>query len=131
MMSLTQRNQRSFSQILKAFATVDPQNLNENTQCFNLVKGEWTNNSENKFIVDPMNGKRMYKYPDVVGNEIDPFVSSLSGVPKTGLHNPFRNKERYLMLGEVNRRLVEAMQNKDVSEFFIRCMQRTCPKSYA
>jgi 1-pyrroline-5-carboxylate dehydrogenase len=51
--------------------------------------------------------------------------------PKTGLHNPFRNKERYLQYGEVNRRLVEAFQDKEVYNFFVRAIQRSCPKSYA
>ena len=35
------------------------------------------------------------------------------------------------MLAEVNRRVVEAMQDKEVFDFFIKCIQRTCPKSYA
>jgi 1-pyrroline-5-carboxylate dehydrogenase len=35
------------------------------------------------------------------------------------------------MLGEVCRKVVESMQDKDVWEFFIQTIQRTCPKSYA
>jgi 1-pyrroline-5-carboxylate dehydrogenase len=35
------------------------------------------------------------------------------------------------MLGEVNRRVVEAMQDPEVFKFFVRLVQRTCPKSYA
>ena len=34
------------------------------------------------------------------------------------------------MLAEVNRKLVESMQDKEVWDFFINCIQRTCPKSH-
>ena len=34
-------NQRNFSQILKAFATVDPKNLGPHSKGYNLVDGEW------------------------------------------------------------------------------------------
>jgi hypothetical protein len=36
-------NQRNFSQILKAFATVDPKNLDTHSHGYNLVKGQWRN----------------------------------------------------------------------------------------
>jgi hypothetical protein len=35
------------------------------------------------------------------------------------------------MYGEVSRKLVESMQDKEVYNFFIRAIQRCCPKSYA
>ena len=47
-------------------------------------------------------------------DEIQPFVESLEQCPKSGLHNPFWNKERYLMLGEVNRKVVEVMHDPEV-----------------
>ena len=52
-------------------------------------------------------------------------------MPKTGLHNPFKNKERYLMLGEVNRKVAEAFNDKEVFDFFVKAIQRVCPKSTA
>jgi 1-pyrroline-5-carboxylate dehydrogenase len=54
-------------------------------------------------------------------DEIAPFIEDMRKCPKSGLHNPFKNKERYLMLGEVCRKVVEAMQDKDVYNHFIRC----------
>ena len=50
-------------------------------------------------------------------------------VPKSGVHNPFKNKERYLMLSEVNRKIVETMHDKEVFDFFVRLNQRCVPKS--
>jgi len=42
---------------LKAFATVDPNNLSVNSQGFNLVNGEWKTTDKKKIIVDPMTGE--------------------------------------------------------------------------
>jgi len=53
-------------------------------------------------------------------DEAAPFIDALRECPKSGLHNPFKNKERYLMLGEVCRKLVESMQDKHVWDFFIQ-----------
>jgi 1-pyrroline-5-carboxylate dehydrogenase len=50
-------------------------------------------------------------------------------VPKSGLHNPFKNKERYLMLSEVNRKVVDTLHDPEVMNFFIEMIQRTVPKS--
>jgi len=82
-------------------------------------------------MVDPLTGKPMVSYPDTQMDEIDPFVQSLLNTPKTGLHNPFKNKERYLMLGEVSRKVAEVMRDPEVLEFFVQCTMRSIPKSHA
>ena len=71
------------------------------------------------------------KIPATSEEEIEPFIESIQAVPTSGLHNPFRNKERYLMLSEVNRRVVETMYDKEVFDFFVKLIQRTVPKSDA
>ena len=73
-------------------------------------------------LIDPLNGGTMLKIPDTQIDEIEPFVESLAAVPKSGLHNPFKNKERYLMLSEVNRRTVECMHDPAVFQFFVDCI---------
>jgi 1-pyrroline-5-carboxylate dehydrogenase len=60
------------------------------------------------------------RIPTTSEEEIAPFIESMLAVPKSGLHNPFRNKERYLMLSEVNRRVVETMYDKEVFDFFVK-----------
>jgi len=120
---------RAISQHLKAFATVDPENLSNKDKGFNLVGGEWVQSNQYKDLVDPLTGLPMISLPDTQIDEIQPFVDSLRAVPKSGLHNPFKNKERYLMLSEVNRRVVECMHDKEVYEFFVRSVQRCVPKS--
>ena len=55
-----------------------------------------------------MNGSTMIHLPDTNEAESNEFIKSMQSCPKSGLHNPFKNKERYLQLGEVNRKVVEA-----------------------
>jgi 1-pyrroline-5-carboxylate dehydrogenase len=80
-------------------------------------------------MIDPLNGKPMVSYPDTQLSEIDPFVQSLLDTPKHGLHNPFKNKERYLMLGEVSRKCAEVLHDEEVFDFFVKCTMRSVPKS--
>ena len=64
----------------------------------------------------------MIQVPDTTLEEIQPYIDSMLAVPKSGLHNPFKNKERYLMLSEVNRKVVETMHDKDVFNFFVKAI---------
>ena len=71
------------------------------------------------------------KYPNTSMDDIEPFIESLKSCPKSGLHNPFKNKERYLMLSEVNRKVVETMHDPEVFNFFVKMIQRQAPTSKA
>ena len=113
---------RNISRHLKAFATIDPETLSPKDKGYNLVNGEWVGTKDYIDLVDPMTGKPMIKLPNTSVDEIEPFVESMRAVPKSGLHNPFKNKERYLMLSEVNRKVVETMHDPEVFEFFVRCI---------
>ena len=126
---LLSQQYRCFSQHLKAFATVDPKSLSSNNRGMNLVGGEWTGTESYKQIVDPMNGKPLISIPETSMSEIDPFVESLQSVSKTGLHNPFKNKERYVMLGAVCRKTAEVLHDKEVFDFFVDLIMRCAPKS--
>jgi 1-pyrroline-5-carboxylate dehydrogenase len=119
-LSATLNAQRSFSKHLKAFATIDPNHLTTDNKGANLVAGEWVGTNQYGTMVDPLTGKPMVQFPDTQMDEIDPFVQSLANTPKTGLHNPFKNKERYLMLGEVSRKVAEVMHDPEVMDFFVK-----------
>jgi 1-pyrroline-5-carboxylate dehydrogenase len=58
-------------------------------------------------------------------------VASLLAVPKSGLHNPFKNKERYVMLGEVCRKAAEVLHEPETFDFFVDLTIRCVPKSRA
>ena len=60
------------------------------------MNGEWHLPANSKPLVDPFNGEEFMKIPDPQINEVEPFVQSLRKVPKTGLHNPLKNPERYV-----------------------------------
>lgn len=64
-------------------------------------------------------------------SEAEPFVSSLARVPKSGLHNPLKNPERYQLYGAVTARAAEELRKPEVERFFSRLVQRTSPKSDA
>ncbi|CAL5223996.1 g6611 [Coccomyxa viridis] len=97
-------------------------------QAQNLVNGEWHNTKGSRDIPDPMNGEAFIKLPDPQIDEIQPYVESLRSVPKSGMHNPLKNPERYNMYGDISMRAAEEMRKKEVEDFFTHLLQRVVPK---
>jgi len=97
----------------------------------NLVGGQWVGARASETVVDPLNGEPFLSVPLTAREELAPFVASLRAVPKSGLHNPFRNVQRYLMLARVSVALAAALREPATNDFFVRLVQRTSPKSYA
>ena len=62
------------------------------------MNGEWQLSNTSATIPDPYNGEPFIKYPDTQGNETEHFVKSLRATPKSGLHNPLKNPERYELI---------------------------------
>ena len=125
------RNYASF-----AWSGFDPETMSGASPavCANLVGGEWKETASYLTLPDPMNGEPFLRCPDTGAgdsSELDPFVASLRSVPKSGLHNPIKNPERYVELGEVTSRVVHEMRDDDVMDHFARLIQRVAPKSYA
>lgn len=111
---------RCFS-YLKEFATVNPENLTEETnRQSNLVNGVWTGTQDYENLIDPLNGKIMGKVPLAIGDETRPFIESLNSVPKYGLHNPFFNPERYLLYGKICQKAATVLNDREVQDFFTR-----------
>ncbi|KAE9467311.1 hypothetical protein C3L33_00810, partial [Rhododendron williamsianum] len=92
--------------------------------------GKWTGSSKWNTILDPLNGESFIKVAEIDETGIQPFVESLSKCPKHGLHNPFKEPERYLMLGDVSVKAAHMLSQPKVSDFFTRLIQRVSPKSY-
>ena len=88
---------------LKAFATVDPfdgMNAKSPGRLANLVNGRWmTGSTFRDDLPDPMTGERFLDVPDTT--DFAPFIEGLRACPKSGLHNPLKNNERYVHLGRV------------------------------
>ncbi|PSS07887.1 Delta-1-pyrroline-5-carboxylate dehydrogenase [Actinidia chinensis var. chinensis] len=114
------------------FATVKVEEIagSQPAEVHNLVQGKWIGSSKWNTILDPLNGESFIKVAEIDETEIQPFVKSLTKVPKHGLHNPFKAPERYLMLGDVSVKAAHMLSQPEVSDFFTRLIQRVSPKSY-
>jgi len=117
----------------KAFATVDPfagMNSSNPGQLQNLAGGQWSDvDTYRDDIVDPMNGEAFLRVPDT--QDMAPFIEGLESCPKSGLHNPLRNNDRYVHLGAVCARSAALLATPEVEEFFTKLTQRVMPKSWA
>lgn len=117
---------------ISSFATVDPFNGmtgDAPARVMNLVDGDWAAEQQvRQDIPDPMNGGRFIDVPDT--QDIAPFLKGLASCPKTGLHNPLKNTDRYVRLGKVCARSAALLAEKDVEAYFTKLIQRVMPKSW-
>jgi len=89
------------------------------------VNGQWHTPKEYTEIIDPMNGEKFIQCPDTQSDaDLKLFSDSLRSCPRSGLHNPLKNPQRYAMYGDISFRLAEAMRKKEVENFFVDLMQR-------
>ena len=118
--------------VIPSFATVDPfdgMTPSEPGIVRNLVGGEWQDGENFRDdIPDPLNGGEFLKIPDTINHQA--FIDNLLSCPKSGLHNPFKSPERYLMLGHVCARAAAILADQQVEDFFTRLIQRVIPKSW-
>lgn len=117
---------------LPEFATVDPiDGMTESSpgSVRNLVAGIWADAARIRDdIIDPMTGQRFLDVPDTRDHK--PFIESLRRCPKSGLHNPLKNPDRYLALGAICARAAEMLRAEDTRDYFTRLIQRVMPKSW-
>ncbi|MBT8091447.1 MAG: aldehyde dehydrogenase family protein [Gammaproteobacteria bacterium] len=115
-----------------AFATVDPFDGMNDAQpgvVRNLVAGTWLADAKTRDdLPDPLNGGEFLKVPDT--EDLTPFVAGLSTCPKTGLHNPLKNTERYVHLGQVCARAAALLATPGCERYFTKLIQRVMPKSW-
>ncbi len=116
----------------KSFATVDPfagMTGDAPGQLQNLVNGQWADVPNYRDdIVDPMNGEHFLRVPDT--QDMAPFIEGLESCPKSGLHNPLKNNDRYVHLGRVCADAAALLATQDVEEYFTKLTQRVMPKSW-
>jgi len=100
-------------------------------QLHNLVGGRWLPTKKERQLVSPINGSLMCRIPDTQPEELAPFLESLKTCPKSGRHNPIKNIERYVMLGEVFRKAAHVLKDPDVVQYFTNLIRfNAMPKSY-
>ena len=114
------------------FATVDPYNGMTGADpgwVKNLVGGSWTDGENFRTdIPDPMNGELFLKVPET--RNFEAFITNLRSCPKSGLHNPRKNPQRYIELGRVCAKAAALLADEDISNYFTKLMQRVMPKSW-
>mmetsp|Transcript_30039 Transcript_30039/g.86172 ORF Transcript_30039/g.86172 Transcript_30039/m.86172 type:complete len:542 (-) Transcript_30039:79-1704(-) len=117
---------------LPEWATVDPDAMCGAAPAVgkNLVGGQWRDAAKTLDVIDPLNGEVMARVPDTTLEEIGPFVDRMRSCPRTGLHNPLKNPERYNMLGAACAEGAAEMRKPEVQHFFARLIQRLTPKSW-
>ena len=115
-----------------AFATVNPfSGMTGNNPGIlqNLVAGSWQDGDSGLLdIVDPMNGEVFLKVPDT--REHAPYIAGLRSCPKSGMHNPLKNPDRYVTLGQVCAKAAALLAEKEVSDYFTQLIMRVMPKSW-
>ena len=95
----------------------------------NLLGGEWLDGENfREDIPDPLNGGEFLRVPDTRNHE--PFIRNLRSCPKSGLHNPRKNVERYIELGRVCAKAAALLDDDDISAYFAKLIQRVMPKSW-
>ena len=95
---------------LPSWATADPSVMGVSSdihQVSNLVGGKWSDAKARMVIPDPMNknSQPIFTIPDTQVDELAPFFESLRKVPKSGVHNPLKNPDRYVKYGEISRKV--------------------------
>jgi len=115
----------------KTFASIDPWEVSGTKphQGKNLLNGNWQSSKFEQEVVDPMNGEVFMSMPDTKDEELGAFVQSLNSCSKSGLHNPFKNPERYLKYGDASARIAAKLKQPEVEDFFVKLIQRVAPKS--
>ena len=114
------------------FASVDPfagMTANDPGQVRNLIQGEWAREDRVRDdIVDPISGELFLQVPETTDHAA--YISSLAACPKSGLHNPHRNPQRYVHLGRVCAKAAALLATPEVEDYFTRLIQRVMPKSW-
>ena len=130
--STTAQHHQRFLSTIPEWATVDPDTMSGATpaQAANLINGEWKTANKTFGIVDPLNGEVFLHVPDTSTSEVQPYIDAMANAPRTGLHNPLKNPERYNMLGEVCAKAAREMAKPEVAEFYGKLIQRLTPKSW-
>mmetsp|Transcript_22759 Transcript_22759/g.63198 ORF Transcript_22759/g.63198 Transcript_22759/m.63198 type:complete len:571 (-) Transcript_22759:574-2286(-) len=118
--------------LLGSWATVDPNNMHPGkpAEALNFVGGSWIMPGNVREVPDPLTGETFLRVADTSVEEIKPFVEGLQAVPKSGLHNPLKSPERYLMYGDISAKAARELAKPEVEEFFTRLIQRVAPKSH-
>lgn len=114
-----------------SWATVNPELLSPShpAQLQNLIQGNWKGTSSCISFQDPLNGGNFISVPNTSTSEAEEFFNSARSIPKSGLHNPFKDITRYRLYGAICEKVATELHKPEVFDYFLRLIQRVVPKS--
>ncbi|CAK4123956.1 unnamed protein product [Aphanomyces euteiches] len=117
---------------MPSWAKINPDTVSgeQPGEIHNLLNGEWVGTKKWEGIKDPMTGKVFLNVPLTQKDELQPFIDNMRSTPKHGLHNPFKNVERYLLYGDISHKAAAMLREPHIEHYFCRLIQRVAPKSY-
>ncbi|RHY50408.1 hypothetical protein DYB38_010956 [Aphanomyces astaci] len=131
------RRNASTAYALPSWAKVNPETLSgaSPAEIHNLgttvfTRSKWVSTKKTEGIKDPLTGEVFLQVPLTQKDELKPFIDNLRSTPKHGLHNPFKNVERYLLYGDISHKAAAMLREPHIEHYFIRLIQRVAPKSY-
>ena len=125
--------------VVPQWSTLDPNKLGVDEQPHhvqNIVGGHWqsVDSTLSKLTIPhPLdrNAPPICTVADTNVDELGPFIKSMENVTKSGVHNPLKNVERYLMYGDISRKAGDALSNPVIAEYFAQAIMKCVPKSHA
>ncbi len=118
--------------LLKEIFPWDPETISGKNQASlkNFLNGKWAQEESGDAVLipDPLSGEPFILMPNTQEDGLAPFIESLKRCPKSGLHNPLKNVERYVMYGKICAKAAAFLKTNEGRDFFARLIQRVMPK---
>lgn len=118
---------QKFSVTLKDFSGFSPKD--KNIKLANYINGEWKGTAKYEEFLDPLQGSKYLEVPLTEKQEMADIIKYMNACPKSGLHNPFKNVERYVLYGQICRKVTEALYRDEIFDHFVKLLIRVFPKS--
>lgn len=80
----------------------------------NLINGQYYNPHKVKKIFNKVDNSLLFSVANTTIDELKPFYNSMKKIPKSGLHNPFKNPQRYTHLGQVCFNSAHMLSNSNI-----------------
>lgn len=116
---------------LEAFTSINPFTISKEKpgKLYNLVEGKWKETKEYQWVKDPLTGDNIIQMPKTSVDELKEVAESMKKCPKSGLHNPLKNVDRYVLYGKVCQRASELLHNPIIQKHFAKLNNIFIPKS--
>ncbi len=125
--SISKLHSKYFSLKLRDFAEFN--HKDKHIKLSNFINGEWKGTNKYEEFPDPLKGTPFIEAPLTDKSEMSEIIELMNACPKSGLHNPLKNVDRYLMYGKIMRKVGEALHNEEIFNHFVKLIQRVIPKS--